>query len=295
MQEQESKRSLITGGRGFIGGQLGSRLEQMGHDVDYFDLLDGKDVTDRELVLKEIGKQRYDVIFHLAGRLGTEELNDQAHEATRVNVLGAVNIFDAAKKNGARVVLVSKPNPWLNTYSITKGAAEQFARMYTKIHNVDIRVGQFYSIYGPGQDIHGVQKAVPTFIARALQNDPIPVFGDGEQTADFIYTSDASEAMAVLGHLEGLAGEVVEIGSGTPTKINFLAETIIRLSDSRSKIEYLPMRKGEPEGSQISANTSKMITLLQFNPSVALEDGLRETIAWWKNIKLGKSTFVSAP
>ncbi len=287
------ERALITGGRGFIGGELASHLDQKGYEVDYFDVLDGNDVTNRDQVLDQL-KQFHGVIFHLAGILGTEELNDRSYEATQVNVLGTINILDAARESGSRLVLVSKPNLWLNVYSITKGAAEQFAFMYSQIHRVDTRVGQFFSIYGPGQDIHGVQKAVPTFIAHALQNKPIPIFGNGEQSADFIYVSDACEAMAILGHLDGLSGKVVEVGSGTPTTVNFLAETIIHLTGSKSRIEYLPMRKGEPADAQISANISKMTTLLQFTPKVALEDGLKETIEWWRST-LGRGTFVSAP
>lgn len=283
----------ITGGRGFIGGHLAPQLEGRGFDVSHFDLKDGKDITNRPLVLDEV--RGYDVIFHLAGVLGTQELNNRAYEATYINVLGAINVFDAARESNSRVVLVSKPNPWLNTYSITKGTAEQFARMYTRMFGVDIRVGQFYSFYGPGQESHGVQKAIPTFIMHALQNKPIPVYGDGEQAADFIYVSDACEAIAILGHSEGLDGEVIEIGSGEPTKINFLAETIIHLTDSRSTIEHLPMRSGEPLGTQIVADISKMSELLQLNPRVSLEDGLRETIAWFQRTYFDKTTFFSIP
>jgi UDP-glucose 4-epimerase len=289
------KEALITGGRGFIGQHLAKHLEGMGYGVNHFDAIDGEDVTNRDLVLDTV--RGYDVIFHLAGVLGTHELNDKAYEATQVNVLGALNIFDAARKSGARVVLAAKPNPWLNTYTITKVAAEQFAQMYTTIFGVDIRSARFFSLYGPGQKTkeHGVQKAIPTLIMSALSGEPLPIFGTGHQTADFIHAQDATQAMAILGHMENLAGEVVEVGTGNPTEINFLAEMIIRLSDSRSKIEHLPMRSGEPLDAQVVADTTKMTHLLHFRPTVSLEDGLRETVAWYKHTFFGSTSFTSIP
>ncbi len=295
MNSLESKRALITGGKGFIGQHLAGHLGRLEYAVNYFDAADGHDITDRDLVFKEICG--YDVIFHLAGVLGTHELNEKAYEATKVNVLGAINVFDAARRDGARVVLAAKPNPWLNTYTITKEAAEKFALMYAGEYAVDTRAARFFSLYGPGQKTkdHGVQKAIPTFIMSALNNEPLPIFGTGKQTADFIHAQDATQAMAILGHLEGLKGEVVEIGTGIPTEINFLAEMIIRFADSKSKIEHLPMRSGEPLNAQVVADTTKMVNLLGFKPTITLEDGLKETVDWYQHKYFDSKRFVSIP
>lgn len=290
---EQMRKALITGGKGFIGNHLSRQLDKRGYHIEMFDMTEGNDATNRDLVFDRV--QGYDVIFHLAGVLGTHELNTEAYEATRINVGGALNIYDAAVQSGARVVLAAKPNPWLNVYSITKETAEKFGIMYAQMHGLDFRAGRFFSLYGPGQKIHGVQKAIPTFIVRALGNEPIPVFGTGNQTADFIHAEDATEALVILGHMENAHGEIVEIGTGEPTTVNFLANLIIKLCKSKSKIEHIPMRSGEPLDAQVVADTSKMTTLLQFSPKITLEDGLKETIDWYRKKYFDQNTFVSMP
>lgn len=291
----EKPRALITGGKGFFGEHLRTKLTSMGYDCRTYDRVDGQDITDRQMVFNSVNDN--DVIFHLAGVLGTHELNEKAYEATQINVLGALNIFDAAKDHNARVILAAKPNPWLNVYTITKEASEKYALMYAQMFGCDFRAGRFYSLYGPGQKTkeHGVQKAVPTFIMQALNNEPVTIFGTGKQTADFIHTSDATEAFAILGHTENLSGEIVDIGTGQETEVNFLADMIIRLAGSKSKIEHIPMRTGEPLNAKVVADTSKMASLLSFTPQVSLEDGMKETIDWYKSNIFQKQPFISVP
>jgi len=288
------ERALVTGGKGFIGHNLSLHLKDQGYNVATFDKTDGQDVVDRQMVFDSIKEN--DVVFHFAGVLGTHELQDKAIEATAINVIGALNVFDAARRHGARVVLAAKPTPWLNTYTITKEAAEKFAHMYFKEHGVDIRIGRFFNFYGPGQKIEHVQKAVPNFIMKALQNEPIPIYGSGNQTGDFIHTDDAVKAIAILGTLEGLNGETIEVGTGQETSVNFLAETIIRFTDSRSITEHLPMRNGEDPETHLAADTRKMTSLLRFKPSVGLEDGLKATIDWYRHKYFPeRQPFTSAP
>lgn len=287
----ERKKAIITGGRGFIGSYLSENLSRLGLQVRIFDLINGYDVTDRKAVFSEIGKG--DLIFHLAGVLGTHELNDQAYRALVHNTLGAVNVYDAAREKGARVILAGKVNPWLNVYSITKEAAQKLATHYSLLLGVDIRVAQFHPLYGPGQKFEDVQKAVPTFIMRALRNEPIPVFGTGEQTADFIYVQDATAAMTLLGTRDDLFGEHIEIGTGIPTRIKDLAEMIIEICDSKSRVEYLPMRSGEPLNAHVVASTTKMKAKLSFEPKIDLRDGLEQTVKWyqWYYFRVNKTLY----
>lgn len=276
----QKKKIIITGGHGFIGSHLAPKLRARGHAVSFFDTTEGNDVRERNLVFKDI--RGCDIVYHLAGTLGTSELNEQAHETTRVNVLGTVNVLDAARKANARVVVASKPNPWLNIYSITKEAAEKLALMYASLFGMDVRVAKLFNVYGPRQKDVRVQKAVPTFILRALKDEPIPVFGTGRQTADFIFVTDAVEALVRLGQVDKAKGTVVEVGTGKETTVDTLARLIIRLTGSRSKIEHVSMRPGEPLNAHIVANPSRMRTLLEFTPTVGLEEGLKETISWYR-------------
>ena len=112
-----------------------------------------------------------DEVFHLAGKLGTAELDDTPTAAVEVNVLGSINVFEAAVSTGvSRVFHASKPNVWLNTYSITKHAAEKFAEMYDKAEACDtlFRSLRYFNAYGPRQARGPVRKLMPTFVAQAL-------------------------------------------------------------------------------------------------------------------------------
>lgn len=292
---ENKSRALVTGGEGFIGGHVVQGLRRKRYTVSTYDLVNGQDIRNPQAVAEAV--ERHDIIFHLAGVLGTHELNRQVRLAVDINITGTVNVLEAAERYKRRVVLVAKPNPWLNVYSTTKGASENLGRIYAKpeIGNTDVRIGRFFSVYGPKQKKEGVQKAVPTFIMKALQNEPLPVFGSGEQTADHIFVTDATQAFILLGQIDGLQGQTVEIGTGKAPTVNFLAEKIIELTGSSSTIAHLPMRTGEPENSHVQANPSSMITLLQFKPQVSLEDGLRETINWYKKEYLDSYRLISVP
>jgi UDP-glucose 4-epimerase len=283
---------LITGGSGFIGKHLAGLLLNKGYKVAVLDRTDKNvpkqikvfkgDVRDKAAVDKAM--KGMDYVYHLAGLLGTEELIFNSAEATDVNVIGALRIMDAAAKNKTKLVLISKPNPWLNTYSITKEASEKFCFMYQKEFGLKAAIVKWFSVYGPGQKIYGVQKAVPTFIVRALEGKPIPVFDKGQQTADFIFTSDAVRATMMVGESKKAEGKVVEIGTGEETKVIDLAKMIIRMTGSKSKIEYLPMRKGEDKNAKVVADTTLLKKLIGFKPEVDLETGMAETIDFYREL-----------
>lgn len=281
---------LITGGTGFIGNYLAKELKNKGHNTSVLtndpkargrDLIKAN-IIDRTKMLRLIPK--FDVIYHLAGLLGTSELIEQAYQASRVNILGTVNILDAARVNSTKVIFVTKPNCWLNTYSITKFAGESFTRMY--YHELGLRtVGvRWFNVYGPGQSFH-CQKAVPFFIKWALTNQPVRVWGDGEQTMDLIHAKDAVTATIMVAENTRFEGSVVEVGSGLETTVNKLAELVIKKSFSKSKILHLPMRPGEIPNTKLKANT-KVLDSIGFKCKVSLDEGINETVKWYKETTL---------
>lgn len=293
------KKVLITGGSGFIGRHLTTFLQKKGYDVAILDrtvknpipnttVFEG-DILDKEIVSKAMKGMKY--VYHLAGLLGTEELLFNTIEAAKVNIIGSLTVMEAAVKNKTKLVLISKPNPWLNTYSITKETSEKFCQMYQKEFGLTAVIIKWFSVYGPGQKHYGVQKAVPTFIMKALKNEDIPVFDTGQQTADFIYTSDAIKATVLVAESKKAEGEIVEIGTGHETKVIDLAKDIIRISGSKSKIVHFPMRKGEDKKAHVVADISKLTGLTNFEPVINLEKGLKKTVAYYETLLDAKDLY----
>lgn len=285
------KKILVTGGSGFIGKHLISELLKKKYSVAILDrtpknipenvtVFQG-DIQDRKLVAKAM--RNIDLVYHLAGVLGTSELNSKSIEAVKTNVLGTLNVLEEATRNKSKVLLVSKPNVWINTYSITKDASEKFCMMFRKEFGLKAVIVKWFSVYGPGQKHYGVQKAIPTFIVKALKNEPLPIFGNGKQMADFIYTSDTIRATILAAEDEKMEGKIIEIGTGKGTRVIDLAKIIIRESKSKSKLQFLPMRGGEDPGTQVIANTA-LLKKLKFKPQVNFNEGIRETITFYKNL-----------
>lgn len=274
---------LLIGGGGFIGSHIANELAKY-HTVGIYDLENPHnlenftkgDVLDYENLSNTV--KDYDAVICLAGILGTHETVDKVYETAKVNILGAINIFEASKDK--QVVYISKPNCWLNPYTITKIASESFGLMYNKEFGMPFKVIRFYNIFGPRQRTDIYQKAVPTFITRALKGEDIDIFGEGKQTTDHLYVKDAARATRLV--LEkGIDGETYEVGSGEEISVNDIAESVIKEIGGNSKINHIKMRKGEDDFTRIKANIEKLQGL-GFKPEYTFEQGLKETIEWYK-------------
>lgn len=279
--------ALVTGASGFIGRNLIPELLSTGYKVVGLDRrVANKETTclQRDIVTCNFDKllKNIDVVFHLAGLLGTSELFEKTIEAEKVNVLGTLNLLESMRKNDVRkIVFTSKPNIWkYNVYTVTKENCERYLEMYRSIYGLDVVITRPFNVYGPFQYLSDYRKAIPHFIVASLRNEPLEVFGEGSQTMDPIHVNDVAIALRLCA--EKLPIEIVEIGSSEPIEVNDLANRIIELTGSKSKIIYKPMRKGEPlEGSPLCAN-GNMEGLLGFKPRTELENGLRTTIAWYR-------------
>jgi UDP-glucose 4-epimerase len=278
---------LVTGGSGFIGSHLVKELEAQGHTVNILSNIAPNitkkqnyifaDITNRETMLKVIPK--YEVVYHLAGLLGTSELIEKAYEASRVNILGTINILDGALINKTKIIHITKPNCWLNTYSITKYTGESFVKMYKREFGLPAVSIRWYNVYGPNQSFH-CQKAAPFFIRWALKNEPIQIWGNGKQTMDLIYVTDAVRATIEIGNQKKYDGMTIDVGSGKETSVNTLAEMVIKLTNSKSRILHLPMRPGEDTNTKLCADTS-IIKDLGFKFKYDLETGMKKTVEWY--------------
>jgi len=291
---------LVTGGTGFIGRHLIRKLVEQHYEVisldkksdhvleneipkiKYFQFdLSYTSPQDGDGFLDEILKE-VDVVFHLAGLLGTTELFHKIREAERVNVLGTLNLLEAMRRNGVtRIIFTSKPNMWKhNVYTITKENCERYLDMYREVFGFQVVVTRPFNVYGPEEPLSEYRKAIPYFIIAALRNEPLEIFGDGEQTMDVIYVEDVVEAL--IRCMRTMPQTVIEIGNGKPQRVVSLAQKIITMTGSKSEIVHLPMRKGEPLRSYICADISNMKRFLHFEPQTDLEEGLERTINWYK-------------
>lgn len=245
-------RIIVTGGNGFIGSHLIDQLLGRGCEVVSYDLCHPKYNEVETIIGSVLEKDKLekaivgcDFVFHLAGMLGTHELVDCAIEATQVNVIGTLNVLEACRLHGVKLVEISKPNCWVNTYTITKIAAESFTEMYRREHGVEVAIIKWFNVYGGRQPLMkeaGYKKMIPTAIVNALC-----------------------------------------IGVGEEITVNQAVNDIISLTNSCSKIVHIPMRKGETDNTRIKANLAQVNLLADWSPRVSLKDGLIETIGWYRD------------
>jgi len=278
---------LVTGAAGFIGKHLIKQFINDGVDVVAFDRKD--EVFQTEFIKGDLTNFNFDkilgdidVVFHLAGLLGTTELFHKIIEAEKVNVLGTLNLLESMRRKEVnKIVFTSKPNIWeYNVYTISKENCERYLDMYKEIYGFETIITRPFNVYGPNEPLDDYRKAVPYFIVKALKDESIEIFGDGKQTMDPIYVSDVVTALIKCS--EKVPNEVVEIGTSASLSVNEIAEKIIDLSQSNSDIVHKPMRRGEPNNSYITAN-GNIERLLGFKPKINLNEGLKRTIKWYKN------------
>lgn len=288
---------LITGGSGFIGSNLARFLKEKGHQVTTFDLKESRvkgilhikgDICDKELIHGVT--QGQDAIIHLAAQVSAPRSIEAPEETMKINVEGSRNVLDGAQKGDVKKVILASSaavygeNPSIPTkedepfkpmspYAESKIKMEELAAEYNA-KGLTTCALRFFNVYGPGQDPKSQYAAViPAFITRALHQEELTIYGNGEQTRDFIYIGDLCRAIELaLKKGEG----AINLATGTKRSITELAEKIILLTGTSSRIVYEDGRAGDPKESL--ADISKAKEELGFEPEVELEEGLKRTI-----------------
>jgi UDP-glucuronate decarboxylase len=309
------KRVLVTGGAGFLGSHLCKRLIDEGNEVICVDNFFTGDKANIEDLLKNpyFELLRHDVTFPL--HLEVDEIYNLACPAspvhyqfdpvqtTKTSVLGAINMLGLAKRTKAKILQASTsevygdpeihPQPEsykgsVNTtgiracYDEGKRCAETLFFDYYRQHNVDIKVMRIFNTYGPNMNPDD-GRVVSNFIVQALKGEDITMFGDGLQTRSFCYVDDLIEGMIrLMNSRDGFTGPVNIGNPGEFTMIE-LAEKIIELTGSKSKITFQPLPQDDPLQRQPDITLAKK-ELNNWNPDIKLEDGLKKTIEYFKNI-----------
>lgn len=298
-------RTVVVGGRGFLGRAIVAELQVRGDEVTVFDRAVPATISTAEdpgvrHVSGDIGSRDVlvaafegaDEVYHLGGRLGTSELESDVHGAIAANITGTVNVFDAAL--AARVPAVfypSKPNVWLNTYTITKYAAEQFATLYNTEYPIRICSLRLFNAYGPGQALTSVRKIIPTFAVQALLGQPLSVYGDGRQTVDMVYSEDIGR-IAVDFTRSGYKGPPVDCGRGIALSVVDVADAVNAYVGSRAGIRFEPMRRGESEGTRLVADPAPLREAIGRLDFADWESSLAKTVDWYA--ALDRSAFGTA-
>lgn len=293
--------ALVIGGSGFIGRPICEMLRKSGVRVITYDLsyeTEGQPYPHRRGSINDptsldAAMRGCDYVFHLAGVLGTSELIEQSVLAVEVNIAGTVHVLDACVRNRVRTVFYpTKPNTWLNTYSITKRAGEEFCAMYAREYGLDVRILRWLNAYGPGQKAYPVRKAVPVMILQALTNRDVQIWGTGEQPVDLIHIEDLAR-ITVDYTLLGKSGPLTrDTGLSHRMTVNDLAKLIVEMTRSDSRITHLAMRKGEYQDIPVELLDKPYASDLVAadRKAVDLALGMEETIQYYRKIGAERTT-----
>lgn len=300
----------LSGGQGFIGGWVRKELMRRGHEVVVFDryprtpMAEGEnfylgDIQDSTSVTEMAA--HVDGIIHLAAVLGTQETIQNPRPSAATNILGGLNVFEAAVQYGLPVVYAGVGNAFMRdlatgSYTISKTCVEDYSRMYNAYRGGRISVVRPVNAYGPGQSVAApygpskVRKILPSFTCRALTGTPIEVYGDGEQISDCVYVEDVASAFVTA--LEytastGVLDKPAEVGPVESCTVNDVARLVVRHAEEITAqagvdIVHLPMRPGEVPGAVVRSDTSTLAPLgIDANAFVPLEEGVRRTVEWY--------------
>lgn len=306
-------RILVTGGAGFIGSHLCEKLLKQGHHVL---CLDNFFSSSRENILPLAGNSRFELIRHDITQpilLEVDQIYNLACPASpiyyqtnpvktvKTNVLGAIHVLGMAKRVRARVLQAStsevygnplqhpqKEQYWGNVnpiglrscYDEGKRIAETLMMDYRRQNGVDARIARIFNSYGPRMSIDD-GRVVSNFIVQALRRQDLTVYGRGEQTRSFCYVTDLLDGLLRLMEVDDFAGPV-NLGNPAEFRVIELAEMILRLTGSSSKVQYRPLPSDDPERRRPDIDLARKV--LGWEPKVSLEEGLKETIPYFRRV-----------
>lgn len=303
-------RALVTGGAGFIGSNIVRLLVDEGSQVTVLDnLLSGYrcnldpfpevrfvegDIRDPEAVLQAVAD--VEVVFHLAASVGNIRSIENPIQDSEVNVIGTLRVLEAARRAEVRKIVFSSsagifgelkylpiredhPVEPDSPYGASKLGAEKLCLAYAKLYNIEAVCLRYFNVYGINQRYDAYGNVIPIFAHRLLHGLPLIIYGDGEQTRDFVNVRDVARANLMAAEANGLSGEF-NIASGTAITINHLANLIREVSGMDTGVEYAPPRKGDVRHSKADISAARQA--FGYEPLVGIVEGLTEHMDWAK-------------
>jgi len=304
--------ALVTGGAGFIGSHIVDQFLQAGYQVAVIDnLKSGRaanvnpaarfyeaDIRDAQALERIFEAEKPAVISHQAALADVRESQKQPDVYADVNVIGTIRLLEAARKHGARKFIMASTGGAIygeqsvadipttervsalpiDPYGVSKLAAEHYLRSYKLIHGVDFCALRYGNVYGPRQNNEGEAGVVAIFATRMLRGEVVTIFGDGLQQRDFVFVGDIARAnVAAAGRGSG----VYNIGTGVKTDINTVFHILARETAYTLSETHGPAKPGEVRVSCINAD--KAGAELGWESTVTLDEGLRQTVAYFRN------------
>jgi len=305
---------LVTGGAGFIGRWIIKKLLDEKNDVWVLDNLSNGDEKNLEefknnphfkrliigdirnkKLLSDSWKNLFDICIHLAAQINTQNSIDNPFETFDINVTGTFNILEEARKHMTKVVLIgtcmvydasltpineNSPIKPASPYAASKLSAEFLALSYYYAYNLPVVILRPFNIYGPFQKSNMEGGVISVFINKKLEKKPLLVFGDGNQTRDFLYIEDCADFIVKSTFSDKIIGEILNAGLGTDISINDLAMLIAK---DIKKIKHVKHPHPQSEIFKLICDYSKARKLLNWEPKIPLERGIKLLEKWLSN------------
>ncbi|MGD9330529.1 MAG: SDR family oxidoreductase [Desulfobacterales bacterium] len=308
------RHALVTGGAGFIGSHLTNALIRQGAHVSVIDNLStGKEANladagpDVDLVVGDIRDQALvrrlvqdvDVVFHQAAIVSVPLSVEQPLESDAVNAAGTLGVLDAAREAGCRRVVLasssavygddpelpkreSSPFQPLSPYAVQKMTGEYYAGLYSRLFGLETACLRYFNVFGPRQDPSSPYSGVISiFMDRAASGRAPVIYGDGEQTRDFVFVQDVVSANLRAATKAGAVGKAFNIGTGSAITINRLWQQVAKLGGIEMPPEYREPRDGDIRHSVAAIDQARED--LGFHPATPFKEGLAKTYAWHLN------------
>jgi UDP-glucose 4-epimerase len=303
-------KCVVTGGAGFIGSNIVAQLVADGKEVCVLDDLSSGHAINlerfeniefiRESILNHDAVDSAlvgaDTVFHLAASVGNKRSIDHPLLDAEINVLGTLHVLEACRKHRVRKIVVSSsagiygelkklpieeshPIDPDSPYGASKLCAEKMCLAYAKLYDLEAIALRYFNVYGVNQRFDEYGNVIPIFVFQMIGGNPVTIFGDGEQTRDFVNVRDVVQANLRAGESRGVSG-AFNIASGSKVTINELARQIRQIGGFDGEIKFGPPRPGDVRHSL--ANITPAFDAFGFNPTVDLAAGLPEYITWAK-------------
>ena len=302
---------MVTGGFGFIGSRTAKALITKGYEVGVLDNLSTGESASlpsevephigdiREYGIVERVVRKYDAVVHEAAIVSVQRSVEDPLTVSAVNIEGTLNLLRASAKAKVRKFVFAssaaiygggeglpkteymRPEP-MSPYAVSKAASEYYCAAFAKVYGLQTVALRYFNVYGPGQKGGEYSGVIPTFIRRASRGEPLVIYGDGEQSRDFVHVDDVASANVLALERDVPAGAIFNIATGTPVTVNQLARLVVRTAGRPgSKLEHAPPRAGDIFGSYADIGRAKK--LLGYSPKFTIEGGLPSVFEWTRN------------